>query len=130
MIRKSQVALHVRVLLNENFKPKCLGEEYLVKDKIIYISDQAIYNDEIGDYVHISSTNFNGGYAYLNQLDLEFPIEIKNKPKVGVEYDEYQKLLEDQDKLRALEAYGVDNWDGYSDAMSSVYNEDEDEEDC
>ena len=84
MIKKSQVALHVRVKLNENFEPKCLGEEYLVKDKIIFIADNHIYNDSIGDYVHLKGmTNpeldnepifMSSGYAYLNQLDLEFPI--------------------------------------------------------
>jgi hypothetical protein len=32
--------------------------------------------------------------------------------------DEYESLLEDADKLAKLEAYGVDNWSGYSDALS------------
>ena len=83
-IRKSQVARHVRVKLNENFQIKCLGDEYLVKDKVIYIADEHVYNDQIGEYVHIKgytlpenhgdSVYSNNGYAYLDQLDLEFPI--------------------------------------------------------
>ena len=83
-MKKSQVALHVRVKLNDNFEVKCLGDEYLIKDEIIYISDNHIYNDSIGEYVHIkgyvepkdnNSVYMNSGYAYLNQLDLEFPIK-------------------------------------------------------
>jgi hypothetical protein len=34
------------------------------------------------------------------------------------------ELEKDAAKLRALRAYGVDNWDGYSDAMSSLDGED------
>ncbi len=83
-IKKSQVALHVRVKLNENFVEKCLGDKYLAKDKIIFIADNHIYNDSIGEYVHLKGMTepeldnkamfMNSGYAYLNQLDLEFPI--------------------------------------------------------
>jgi len=32
-------------------------------------------------------------------------------------------------KLEALEAYGVDNWEGYDEAMRSIDSNDEDEED-
>lgn len=39
---------------------------------------------------------------------------------------EYQKLCEAYDKLEALECYGVDNWEGYGDAMQSLYNDEED----
>ena len=84
-IRKSQVARHVRVKLNENFQIKCLGDEYLIKNEVIYIADEHVYNDSIGEYVHIKgytlpkeeneSVYSNNGYAYLNQLDLEFPID-------------------------------------------------------
>ena len=38
---------------------------------------------------------------------------------------EYDKLCEAYDKLQALECYGVDNWEGYEDAMQSLYDEDE-----
>ena len=86
MIKKNQVALHVRVKLNDKFKPKCLGEKYLIKDEVIYISDQHVYNDSVGEYVHIGgysktkiegeSIYINSGYAYLDQLDLEFPIQF------------------------------------------------------
>lgn len=85
MIRKSQVALHVRVKFNSLFEPKCLGEQYIIKDNIIFITDNNVYYDSIGEYVHLKGytapTNendpiyINSGYAYLNQLDLEFPIE-------------------------------------------------------
>lgn len=37
---------------------------------------------------------------------------------VTISQEEYKSLLESQDKLERLEAYGVDNWSGYSEAMS------------
>jgi hypothetical protein len=41
-----------------------------------------------------------------------------SKPEmVTISKSEYESLLEDADKLSRLEAYGVDNWSGYSDAM-------------
>ncbi|MFF9268604.1 hypothetical protein [Streptomyces rochei] len=33
---------------------------------------------------------------------------------------EYQELKRASDELAALEAYGVDNWEGYGDAMQSL----------
>ena len=33
---------------------------------------------------------------------------------------EYNRLLEDQKMLRALEAAGVDNWEGYDEALRDV----------
>lgn len=44
---------------------------------------------------------------------------------------EYESLLEDSDKLNRLEAYGVDNWSGYSDALSDemgIFKDEEEEE--
>lgn len=83
-MKKSQVALHVRVKLNDKFSPKCIGEKYLIKDEVIFISDNHIYNDQLGEYVHLKSYSIpkdneegiyiNSGYAYLDQLDLEFPV--------------------------------------------------------
>ncbi|MGQ7254546.1 MULTISPECIES: hypothetical protein [Halomonadaceae] len=39
---------------------------------------------------------------------------------VTISRAEYDQLLADQAKLRALEAMGVDNWSGYSDAMEQL----------
>lgn len=36
---------------------------------------------------------------------------------------EYNRLLEHSNKLSALESYGVDNWQGYDDAMQYYYKE-------
>lgn len=41
---------------------------------------------------------------------------------------EYDGLIKDSQKLGALEAYGVDNWEGYSLAMESLDNEGDDNE--
>jgi hypothetical protein len=37
----------------------------------------------------------------------------------------YNQLVDDQYKLECLEAHGVDNWQGYSDAMADYHEEDE-----
>lgn len=39
-------------------------------------------------------------------------------------HQEYQELIQDQRKLSALEAAGVDNWEGYGNALRE---DDEDE---
>lgn len=36
---------------------------------------------------------------------------------VVISVDEYFKLVKDQEKLNALEMGGVDNWEGYGDAL-------------
>ena len=87
-IRKKEVALGVRVVLNDNWETKCLGDQYLQDEKVLYISDGKVYNDQKGDYVHIGGgSHTNGGYAYLDQLDLEFdynqPIPQKEAFKEG-----------------------------------------------
>ena len=40
--------------------------------------------------------------------------------QVTISRGEYEQLLADQAKLRALEAMGVDNWSGYSAAMDQL----------
>jgi hypothetical protein len=45
---------------------------------------------------------------------------------VQVDPKELEQLRNDSAKLAALEAAGVDNWEGYSHAMSLYAGEDED----
>lgn len=40
--------------------------------------------------------------------------------------EQNQSLQEDSRKLNALENWGVDNWSGYGDALSSMDDDDED----
>jgi hypothetical protein len=52
----------------------------------------------------------------------------KNAPKeeemVTISKAEYESLLDDRNKLECLDAMGVDNWQGYDDAMQ-MYREEE-----
>jgi hypothetical protein len=41
-------------------------------------------------------------------------------PHITIELEEYEALLEDSKFLRALEAAGVDNWEGYEFAVEDV----------
>lgn len=40
----------------------------------------------------------------------------------------YNKLIRAEHKLAALEAAGVDNWDGYDDAVEELNNKENDDE--
>lgn len=62
-----------------------------------------------------------GIYDYsINAIDDEFiQIDIKEK-----DWDLIQQKL---DFLSALEAQGVDNWDGYSEAQREVYGDDDED---
>lgn len=42
-----------------------------------------------------------------------------NEAKVSIPLSEYQRLTADSEFLRFLEAEGVDNWDGYGDAVEA-----------
>ncbi len=74
-IRKEEIAYGVRVKLNDKFVEKCLGDRYLKDEKVLFLRDHKPYNDIKGDYVHITGGSLiNSGYAYLDQLELEFPV--------------------------------------------------------
>jgi hypothetical protein len=75
MIRKTEIALGVRVKLNENFQIKSLSDKYLACEPIIFIAESHVYNDVKGEYVFIKGGSLcNSGIAYLSELDLEFPV--------------------------------------------------------
>lgn len=79
MIKSNQIAHLVRVKLNSNFKIKSLSDKYLACEPILYISESHIYNDVKGEYVLVrGGSHTNSGSVYLNEIDLEFPID--NKP--------------------------------------------------
>lgn len=62
-------------MFNENFKPRCLGDNYLLQEAVVYIADAKVYNDSHGEYVNLrGGSHVNGGYAYLDEIDLEFPV--------------------------------------------------------
>jgi hypothetical protein len=44
---------------------------------------------------------------------------------VTITKKEYEELVKDSEFLNALRAQGVDNWDGYGDALSSIWGDDE-----
>jgi ABC-type metal ion transport system substrate-binding protein len=46
--------------------------------------------------------------------------ETRTVTTVSLFIARYNELVEAERKLNALENYGVDNWDGYSDAMASI----------
>lgn len=47
--------------------------------------------------------------------------QVKAPEQVTISRKEYDRLLAAEAKLDALEAHGVDNWTGYSDAMEELY---------
>jgi hypothetical protein len=78
MVKSTQVAYGVRVKLNDNFEEKCIGDGHLKEEKVIFISEHKSYNDIKGEYVMLRGGSLtSGGYAYLDQLDLEYPVPYK-----------------------------------------------------
>jgi hypothetical protein len=49
------------------------------------------------------------------------------KDEVTISGQEYAMLKADKAELRALYEAGVDNWEGYNEAMKAVYEDDESE---
>lgn len=74
MIKKNEIARGVRVKFNSNFATKCKGDENLQCEEVIYLSEGHVYNDSKGEYILITGgSGLSSGYAYLDELDLEFP---------------------------------------------------------
>ena len=90
MVKPNQVARGVRVKLNENFEINSLAQKYLACESILFLSENHIYNDEKGKYVFITGgSHINGGIAYLNEIDLEFPItETPLYPHQTIDYNQ------------------------------------------
>lgn len=77
-MKTNQVAYGVRVKLKDNFEKKCLGDNYLAEEQVLFISEGHVYNDQRGEYVMIKGGSLtNSGYAYLDELELEFPVPEK-----------------------------------------------------
>ncbi len=52
----------------------------------------------------------------------------KRMDTVTIELDEYEELLDDARLLECLQAAGVDNWEGYAEAMRAYCGEELDED--
>lgn len=46
---------------------------------------------------------------------------MSDKRTYEISTEEYESLLEDSVQLRLLEEHGVDNWEGYDDAMAKYW---------
>lgn len=70
-VKENKVAYGVRVKLNENFQIKCLGDEYLKDEPVLFISYGGISQDERGEWVFINGGSLtNSGRVYLDEIDL------------------------------------------------------------
>lgn len=45
---------------------------------------------------------------------------MSTPPSITVPFEHYAKLVDDSDKLHFLEEFGVDNWEGYDEAMQAL----------
>ena len=92
-VKKNRLAYGVRVKLNDNFQVKCLGDNYLKDEPVLFVSYDGVYNDTKGDYVNLTGGSLtNSGYAYLDEIDLVF--DVPEKPLYTL-YDEINGFEED-----------------------------------
>ena len=93
MLKLNRIAYGVRVKLNDQFKEKCLGDKYLKDEAMLFIAEEKPGNDSYGgDYVHIRGGSLmNSGYAYLNELDIEF--DMPDRPLYSIEYEEGKPVI-------------------------------------
>lgn len=57
--------------------------------------------------------------------DFDFQKKFKSvvdKPTIEIDVDRYNELIDAEDMLSSLQGAGVDNWQGYEDAME-IYND-------
>ncbi len=60
----------------------------------------------------------------VNMMELcTFEQLLKNSARIAINKKLYEELIEDSRILSALRGAGVDNWDGYDDAMQSLETE-------
>lgn len=92
MVKDNQIAIGVRVKLNSNFEINSLSDKYMACEDILFIAEKHIYNDSNGKYVYVRGGSFtNSGAVYLNEIDLEFP--INDKPLYSHEDINYNRDL-------------------------------------
>lgn len=85
-IKPYNVAIGVRVKFNNKFEPKCIGDENLLHEDILYITQERVsnmyVNEEIKYYVYIGGgSHTQSGTAFLDELDLEFPYDVSDMIK-------------------------------------------------
>jgi hypothetical protein len=75
--------------------------------------------------VMMSKKKYRGlmGIVMANSTGGETMNEPVGEPTVTISKCEYEQLRSKQRKLSALEQMGVDNWEGYSEAMSQYDDE-------
>jgi hypothetical protein len=76
-MKKDEVARGVRVKFVEGYEPRTLADKCLLElEHFIFIPRQKIFNDQNGSYVSIcGASHTNTSFAYLKDLELEFPID-------------------------------------------------------
>lgn len=60
-------------------------------------------------------------------MAIDYTVNEVGDGKVEISAEYFESLQDSERKLQALENWGVDNWGGYSEAMSEYYGESDDE---
>lgn len=95
--------------------------EYLVNDRSDFCSVQDIidWEKELGSDASWQDIENTPEHDYKSSPWGNSTIEITNNA-VSIDKDTLLQLIKDSEKLVALEAEGVDNWEGYSLAMKEL----------
>ena len=105
-------------------------QEFIDKNYIYRFSALSMYSGNLREIIeeYVSQLAIEADSSSGKQIrKLMDDLESRNKELnylkrhinkiITISADEYEQLKTDRDKLAALEAAGVDNWEGYDDAM-------------
>lgn len=116
--------------LNEKLKDVCESIDVDYNEYVVIRKDELdVFNDVCNELAVLEEVGVKKWEHYDEAMRIVYGNDTPTLPEelmITMTKPEYDKLCEAYDKLEALECYGVDNWEGYGEAMESLY----DGEDC
>lgn len=90
----------------------------------MYTKDIISKRNELSEAVTNSLSNKEAFYSATKELEEFLKIDWIKKDTVKISNERHEELLRIERQMSALEATGVDNWEGYCIAMSELDEED------
>jgi hypothetical protein len=98
-----------------------VGAKKFTKGNKYSLNYRGRYMESLNDYLEVHSLGQTEGNDWFKEhfeiIDIEETEEM-----VTITKAEYESLKEEAEKLSKLEAWGVDNWSGYGEALAQEYD--------